>query len=47
MILNGSSYDFCFLIENPLHICLGKYIDFDIYYPKMFSTNQNAGFCKV
>ena len=41
MILNESSYNFRFLIENPPHIYSGKLLIL-IYYPKMFSINQNA-----
>ena len=53
MILNESSYDFCFLIENPPHIYIHIYIytsaKFLIlkYCPKIFSTNHNAAFSKL
>ena len=46
MILNESSYNFRFLIDNPPHIYSGKFLIL-IYYPKMFSINQNATFSKL
>ena len=46
MILNESACNFCFFIANPPDIYSGKFLIL-IYYPKMFSTNQNAGFSKL
>ena len=46
MILNESSYNFRFLIENPPDIYSGKLLIL-IYYPKMFLVNQNAAFSKL
>ena len=45
-IFNESSYNFRFLIENPSHIYSGKLLIL-IYYPKMFSINENAAFYKL
>ena len=45
MILNEGSYNFRFLIEDPPHIYSGKLLIL-IYYPKIFSINQNAEFSK-
>ena len=45
-ILNVSSYKFCFLVAAPSHIYSRKFLIL-IYYPKIFSTNQNAGFSKL
>ena len=46
MILNENSDNFCFLIEKPPHIFLGKLLIL-VYYPEMSSPNQNAGFYKL
>ena len=40
MVLNESSCNFCFLIATPSHIYSEKFLIL-IYYPKMFSFNQN------
>ena len=41
MILNEGSYNFRFPTENPAHIYSGKLLVL-IYYPKIFSMNQNV-----
>ena len=46
MIFNESFCNVCFLIANSPRIYSGKLLIL-IYYPKIFSTNQNAGFSKL
>ena len=45
-ILNKSFCNFCFLVAAPPHVYSGKFLIL-MYYPKMLSINQNAGFSKL